>query len=147
MFSKSAEYAIRATIYITQQSQNGKRVGVQKIADAIGSPKAFTAKILQQLTSKLEPFISSSSGPGGGFYITEEARQKSAWTILEAMGESDTLERCILGLPKCSDQNPCPMHYEYKSIKQALIGLWRRKSIDDLTKMGGQINQLLDDAG
>ena len=50
MFSKSCEYALRAIIYITQQSEMGKMVNLTMISEEIDSPVAFTAKILQQLT-------------------------------------------------------------------------------------------------
>lgn len=50
MFSKSCEYAIRATIYIAKQTKQDKRVGIKDIANAINSPNAFTGKILQQLS-------------------------------------------------------------------------------------------------
>lgn len=132
MFSKSAEYAMRAAIFIAQQTSDGTKVGMQEIADAIGSPKAFTAKILQHLTSKNDPIISSTTGPGGGFYVTEQARKKSAWKILEALNENGVLENCILGLKNCSDTNPCPMHYEYKTIRTQLIKAFKGKSLDEL---------------
>ena len=48
------------------------------------------------------------------------------------MGEDDVLERCVLGLKKCSEIQPCPMHEEYKSIKQQLIKLFVTKTIFQL---------------
>lgn len=50
MFSKSCEYAIKATIFITTNSLLDKKVGFVDIAKEIDSPEAFTAKILQKLT-------------------------------------------------------------------------------------------------
>ena len=49
MFSKTCEYAIRATIYIASESSAGKRCGIRDIARKIESPEPFTAKILQRL--------------------------------------------------------------------------------------------------
>jgi DNA-binding IscR family transcriptional regulator len=34
MFSKTCEYALRALIYIAQQSKNGSRVGIKDISKA-----------------------------------------------------------------------------------------------------------------
>ena len=52
MFSKTCEYAIRATIYIASESSAGKRCGIRDIARKIESPEPFTAKILQRLVKQ-----------------------------------------------------------------------------------------------
>ncbi len=133
MFTKATEYALRATIYIAANSSGSKRLGIDEIAAAIGSPRSFTAKVLQLLCRNNTP-VSSNKGPGGGFYITEEARKKPVKTILEAMGEGGVLSKCVLGLPKCSDKKPCPMHHEYRFIKARLLHLFDTTSIGELSK-------------
>lgn len=47
MFSKSCEYDLRAVIFIAQQSLLGEKPGLKTVAKEIGSPEAFTGKILQ----------------------------------------------------------------------------------------------------
>ena len=64
--------------------------------------------------------ISSISGPHGGLYMTEKAKNLPVGIILKAMGEDDTINRCVLGLTKCSENKPCPMHHKYKYIKEEL---------------------------
>jgi Rrf2 family iron-sulfur cluster assembly transcriptional regulator len=131
MFSKATEYALRATIYIAQNSSEEKKVGIQAIAKAIDSPQSFTAKILQLLTRD-NKIVSSAPGPHGGFYITEKAKKLPARSILKAMNEDETLEKCILGLKQCSEESPCPMHPQYKLIKQRLKELFESKTIQNL---------------
>jgi Rrf2 family iron-sulfur cluster assembly transcriptional regulator len=131
MFSKATEYALRATIYIAQKSTEEKKLGLIEIAKAIDSPKSFTAKILQLLT-KEDRIISSSTGPGGGFYLEPAKRKLPVRAVLEAVGEDDVITKCILGLRECSDLKPCPMHARYKIIKLQLIQLFETKTIQDL---------------
>jgi Rrf2 family protein len=131
MFSKSTEYALRATLYIAQKGSEEQKVGIEEVSEAIGSPRSFTAKILQALT-KENKIISSVSGPHGGFYITERNKKLSVRSILEAMGEGELLERCVLGLPKCSESKPCPMHSKYKIIRKELIKLFETETIRHL---------------
>jgi Rrf2 family iron-sulfur cluster assembly transcriptional regulator len=131
MFSKATEYALRATIYIAQKSSEEKKLGIDEISKAIDSPPSFTAKILQSLT-KDNMIISSVRGPNGGFFISAKAKKLPARSILLAMGEDDVLEKCVLGLKKCSEIQPCPMHAQYKSIKQQLIKLFVTKTIQQL---------------
>lgn len=133
MFSKSTEYALRATIYIARKSSDGKISGLKEISDAIDSPISFTAKILQSLTSN-NKIVSSVRGPKGGFFLTKNAGQLPVRSILEVMGEDKILEKCVLGLRQCSETTPCPMHHQYKSIKLQLISLFETKTIEELVK-------------
>lgn len=128
MFSKATEYALRATIFIAQKGTEEKKLSIDEIAKAIDSPKSFTAKILQSLT-KDNHIISSVRGPNGGFFLTEKSKKLPVRTILKAMGEEEVLEKCVLGLKQCSEQQPCPMHEQYKSIRKQLKDLFVAKSI------------------
>ena len=131
MFSKATEYALRATIYIAKKSTEEKKLGIEEISRAIDSPQSFTAKILQALT-KDNKVVSSVRGPKGGFFITEKTKKLPVRSILQAMGEDEVLEKCVLGLKMCSEIQPCPMHAQYKSIKQQLIKLFVTKTIQQL---------------
>jgi Rrf2 family protein len=131
MFSKATEYALRATIYIAKIGTEEKKVSIDEVAKAIDSPKSFTAKILQALTKK-NIIISSVRGPNGGFFLTDKAKKLSVRTILFAMGEDEVLEKCVLGLKQCSEIQPCPMHSQYKAVKQQLIKLFVSKTIQQL---------------
>ena len=137
MFSKTTEYALRAVIYIAQESSVNNKLGLNEIAKAIGSPPSFTAKILQRLTAG-DKLVSSLRGPNGGFYLSEKSKTLPVRKILEAMNEDEVLDKCILGLAKCSETNPCPMHSKYKTIKEQLVQLFETKTIqhlaDDMNK-------------
>lgn len=128
MFSKTAEYALRAIIYLAQKSSPDQKIGIAELAEAIDAPKPFTAKILQQLTRD-QVFISSVTGPNGGFYLTDAMKKKTLLHVLTLLGEDSTIQGCILGLRECSSKNPCPMHEQYKHIKPALLAMLDQKSI------------------
>lgn len=132
MFSKTAEYALRATIYIAQKGTKDNKLSIDEIAKAIDSPQSFTAKILQMLT-KDDKVVSSAKGPHGGFYLTSQSKKLPARAILEAVNDERILKRCILGLHKCSEKNPCPMHEEFKQIRDQLNKLFEKKTIGDLS--------------
>ena len=131
MFSKATEYALRATIFIAQKSSEETKLGLDDIAKGIKSPRSFTAKILQQLTAG-NKIISSTRGPRGGFFMTKNAKMLPVKAILSAMEDDDVLDKCVLGLKKCSDTKPCPMHNQYKTIKEQLKNLFVSKTIQDL---------------
>jgi Rrf2 family protein len=127
MFSKSTEYALRATIYIAQKSNEEKKLSIGLISKAIGSPASFTAKILQNLTKA--KIVSANRGPHGGFYLSEKAKKLPVRSILKAMNEDEVLKKCVLGLKKCSEKKPCPMHSRYKLIKEDLVELFESKTV------------------
>lgn len=133
MFSKTTEYALRAVIYIAQESSETKKIGITAIANAIDSPKSFTAKILQVLTRDSR-VVSSTPGPNGGFYMTDKARALPVYEILKVTGEDIVLNKCVLGLANCSEGKPCPMHSRYKFIKKELIQLFETETIGTLAE-------------
>lgn len=116
MFSKTCEYAIRALVYIAQQSRGGNKIGVKKIAIEIDSPEHFIAKILQKLRKK--EFVKSMMGPNGGFYIEEKGLESTLAEIVIEIDGDDLFKSCGMGLKECSEQRPCPIHKDYKHIKK-----------------------------
>ena len=81
MFSKTCEYAIRATIYIASESSAGKRCGIRDIARKIESPEPFTAKILQRLVKA--DIIKSIKGNGGGRKLVQMVNRQRRETLLD----------------------------------------------------------------
>jgi Rrf2 family protein len=128
MFTKATEYALRATIYIAQKGSEVAKLGIDEIAVAIDSPRSFTAKVLQ-LLSRDNHIISSVRGPNGGFYLTEKAKSLPISCIIQAMGEEEMLEKCVLGLKQCSETQPCPMHLQFKPIRKQLKDMFINKTI------------------
>ena len=131
MFSKSIEYALRAVVYLAAHSDEDNKVNIGELSEAIDSPRSFTAKILQSLTRN-NVLIHSSTGPTGGFYLTEAARRKSVWHVLELLDADEVVTSCILGLKGCSERNPCPLHEDYTRIRPQLRKMFEGKTIRDL---------------
>ena len=131
MFSKSCEYAIKATIFIASKSGENRRVGIKEIATAIDSPVAFTAKILQKLSKN--NVVNSTKGVAGGFEIPEEKiKLVTLMQIVEAIDGNKVFSGCGLGLETCSEEHPCPVHYEIKEIKGRLVTMLETTSLSQL---------------
>jgi len=118
MFSKSAEYAIRAVFYIAKSTQLGRKVGIKEIASNIQSPEPFLGKILQELSKG--GIVKSVKGPNGGFYLTEVEMNKKLSEVVKAIDGDDIFIGCGMGLPQCSEEHPCPLHNEFKAIRSEL---------------------------
>lgn len=130
MFSKACEYGIRAVIYIWSQNNKGIKLGIKDICREIDAPEFFTAKILQSLAK--QGIISSAKGPNGGFYIKKEQENLALIDLVTAIDGNQIFEGCGLGLKVCSEVNPCPIHYQFKSIREQLKTMLVGTSIKDL---------------
>jgi len=130
MFSKACEYGIRAVIFICSQSKFGKKLGVKDICKEIDAPEFFTAKVLQSLARK--NIISSSKGPTGGFFISPEQEKLKAIDLVIAIDGDKIFRGCALGLKQCSESNPCPIHNQFKDIRESLTKMLTDKTIQEL---------------
>jgi Rrf2 family transcriptional regulator, iron-sulfur cluster assembly transcription factor len=129
ILSKSCEYAIRATVYVASKTRRNEKVGIIEVAGAIGSPTPFTGKILQTLVRK--KVLSSAKGPNGGFYL-ENGDSLYLVDIIRAMDGNGLFTSCVLGLEKCSETQPCPMHEQVKPIRDQLLTEFSKQSANDL---------------
>ncbi|MDO3627186.1 Rrf2 family transcriptional regulator [Mucilaginibacter sp. BT774] len=129
IFSKTCEYAMRAVFFIAHKTAGGGRVGIKEVALGIDSPEHFLAKILQDLSRR--GVIQSAKGPNGGFYVDEVILNMPLASIVEAVDGSDIFTGCGLGLEYCSEENPCPIHHEFKAIRNQIQDLLKT------TKIGG----------
>ncbi|MCR9264277.1 MAG: Rrf2 family transcriptional regulator [Flavobacteriaceae bacterium] len=131
MFSKACEYGIRAAVYITLQSLEGRRVSVTEIAEEIDSPVAFTAKILQQLTRN--NIVHSVKGPTGGFEIDREDMDDVKLNmIVKAIDGDKIYVGCGLGLKECNANKPCPLHDKFVDIRTNLRTMLQSTSLYEL---------------
>ncbi|MEI6059293.1 MAG: Rrf2 family transcriptional regulator [Bacteroidota bacterium] len=138
MFNKETEYAIRGLVYIQLQNFNGKRPGIAEIAEQIDAPHFYTAKILQRLVR--QGFIESQKGKGGGFYFDSQKPDLSLKQLIVATQGDSLFCGCGFGLKQCDDNNPCPLHDKYASIRNALNQLVTDENVQSLaqTRLRGE---------
>ena len=137
MFSKACEYGLKACIYIAVQSQLEKKASLAEVSDAIKSPAAYTSKILQLLAKN--NIITSSKGPTGGFLMDSFQLENTMMsTIVKVIDGNEIYIGCGLGLIKCNELKPCPVHDQFKSVRDGLKTMVETTSIkalaDDLEK-------------
>ena len=119
MFSKACEYGIKAMIYVATQSLKGDRVKIGEIVERVGSPEAFTAKILSDLVKN--GLIESLKGPYGGFYIQPDQMEKIKVIQIVSVIDGDSIFLgCGLGLSECNAAKPCPMHAKFVKVRSEL---------------------------
>ncbi|MFP5471295.1 MAG: RrF2 family transcriptional regulator [Bacteroidia bacterium] len=131
MLSQKCKYAIRAALYLSIESNLSKGLKSGKdVSEALKIPLAFTGKILLELSRA--GIITSVKGPGGGFYLSKENLRIPVIEIVKAMGDISFFTSCGLGLHKCSDDHPCPIHNTFKIGRDSLLTLFQNKTIGEL---------------
>ena len=129
MLSNASKYAIRSVLFLAENSSDKKKFGAKEIASELEIPLSFIAKILQKLAK--EQVISSTKGPGGGFFTSKKNLKNNICKILNVIENEDIFEGCFLGLPRCSDENPCPIHHIVAPFKEALLNKFENQTIED----------------
>lgn len=129
MLSRASKYAILSTLFLAEHSSASKKISVKDIANSIDVPSPFLAKLFQQLVRG--NIISSTKGPNGGFYLTEENCENTVCDIIENIDGLNKLNECFLGLSKCDSVNPCPVHFIVEPFKNNILGKFRDKNIKE----------------
>lgn len=132
MFTRSAEYGIRAMTYLAMQ-RGGKLSGAREISSAQKIPMPFLWKILRLLTqSKL---IRSFKGIRGGYELAQPADKITLNDVLLATDRRKFRESCVLGLPECDNQSPCPLHEQWKQIRMEMTHMLDHTYLADLVRV------------
>ena len=80
----------------------------------------------------MKNIITSVKGPGGGFYLSEENLKSPVINVIETIDGLSLFESCGLGLSKCSNDYPCPIHNDFKVAREHLKKVFINKSVQEL---------------
>lgn len=130
IFTRACEYALQAMLYLALQPPHTPTLQ-RDISEALNIPQHFLGKVLQSLSrSRL---VVSQKGKAGGFVIGKPPRDITPNDIIQAIDGPLFLEDCVLGFPGCSDEIPCPVHSQWKDIKESILEMLRNKNIEQLS--------------
>ena len=119
MFSQTVEYALRATIYLAQQSP--RPCTTQQMAEAVLVPRAYLSKVLQRLTE--HGLVRSQRGTGGGVALALTPAEITIFAIVDAVDPILRIDACPLGLATHRERL-CPLHERLdKAIAQVELAL------------------------
>lgn len=120
---------MRAVFYIAHRTAAGGKVGIKEISVGINSPEHFLAKILQDLSRR--GLVQSVKGPNGGFFIDDRSLKRPLLHIVEAIDGNGLFTGCGLGLEYCSETNPCPLHHQFKGIRNQMYVMLQNTTVGD----------------
>jgi Rrf2 family protein len=130
LYSSACEYAIRALTRLALcEAEPAQRCRVKEIAESERIPAHFLGKIFQTLVRA--GMLRSARGPGGGFTLARPAGQITLWEIVAAVDGVAQLDRCVVGLERCSDDSLCPQHHIWKPLKNQIKQYLQSTSLEE----------------
>jgi Rrf2 family protein len=135
MVSQTARYALNILGFLVRA--NGTRARSEDIARGTGIPVNYLSKILNQL--RKQGVVDGEKGWGGGFRLHPESLARPIGEIVAIFegAESTQREDCVFGLPKCSTENPCPLHPYWEGIRKLYREMLSETTVADLGKIAG----------
>ena len=125
LLSQACKYGLRAMVRL---AANGEAPALSRdIAHALQIPEHFLAKILQDLSRNR--LLESFKGRGGGFRLARAPGTIKLLEVVEAIEGPQFGQSCLLGLPRCSDEAPCPLHYQWSDLRVTILHMLEETSI------------------
>ena len=131
MLTKTSKQVINALVELASL-QDDEWLGVGAIAERIKAPQNYLGKVLQGLA--YNGIVVSQKGLGGGFRLGKDASKISLYDVVEPIENVKVWSECAMGLKKCSDGNPCAVHYQWKSVKESYLKFLTQTTIEKLVK-------------
>ncbi len=132
MLSNQSKYAIRGVLYLAMHADKKNKLGSAAVSEETNIPAPFLAKIFQKLSR--EQLIISTKGPRGGFYLSDKELQNSLLDIIQCIDGLESFKSCFIGLPNCSDKNPCSIHHVAAHWRDHLISELKVKTIGEMAE-------------
>lgn len=136
--TKSAEYAIRAMVWLAQEEAGASRPARHKaaaIASAAGIPPVFAARVLAQLQRR--GLVRSRAGPQGGYTLARPAANILLLEVIESFEGPLTTTTCVLRETSCGFSNRyCVLHSAWSAAQAALRDILAGTSLADALPAG-----------
>ncbi|HEX3273666.1 MAG TPA: RrF2 family transcriptional regulator [Gemmatimonadales bacterium] len=131
MLSQTAEYALRAVLYLADHPAD-RAAPVDQLAARLGVPRNYLSKTLHRLAQ--DGVLGSTRGKGGGFRLAIPPDDLPLLRVIAPFDEMSGTRRCLLGRPQCSDLSPCPAHHHWRAVSDQVTAFFRDRTVGDLLR-------------
>ncbi|QDU94261.1 Rrf2 family transcriptional regulator [Lignipirellula cremea] len=128
MLSKTAEYALRAVVWLGRQPDLAE--SANHLADVTKTPRRYLHKVLQDLVR--QQILRSQPGPGGGYALAMDPKNLTILDVVNAVAPLERIRHCPLGLT--SHTTLCPLHKELDEAYAATEAAFSRVTIEELLR-------------
>jgi Rrf2 family protein len=105
-------------------------LSAKDIAEAYGIPSPLLAKILQRLTKA--GLLSSHAGINGGYALSRDARQITAFDVIRAIDGPLFITSCETGPRGCDLTASCTVREPLRKVNESISDVLRAIRVSDL---------------
>ena len=127
MLSTTAEYALRAVVWLAAQKEAA--CTTEQISQATEVPGPYLSKVLQTLGRG--GIVRSQRGLGGGFALAVSADQLTVLQVINAVDPMQRIKSCPLKLPAHGGAL-CPLHARLDAAVAMIEDVFGKCTIADL---------------
>lgn len=124
MISQTAEYALRAIVFLADRAEEAKTAEV--IARETHVPVGYLAKIMHSLTKA--GLVTSQRGIYGGFTLNRDPKVLSVYDVVHAVDPINRIDTCPLGLEGHGNAL-CPLHRALDNAMGSVETAFRKMTI------------------
>lgn len=132
--TKKADYGLMALKYLAEHAGEPS-LSAKDIAEAYHIPPQLLAKILQRLTR--EGLLHSHAGMNGGYSLSREAKNISAFEVIRAIDGPLFITSCTTGTSVCDLTASCTIKEPLARVNESIIEVLRDTRISDLLDHSG----------
>jgi Rrf2 family transcriptional regulator, nitric oxide-sensitive transcriptional repressor len=133
MISKTAEYALRAAVWMAKSPDHA--YSANTLAEVTKVPRRYLHTVLQDLVRA--GLVNSQPGPGGGYSLVKPADSVTILDVVNAVAPLERITHCPLGL--VSHTQLCPLHKELDSAYATAQAALARVTLGELVRSSSKI--------
>lgn len=138
MLPKTAEYALRAVVWLAAQPERREAAGA--LAEHTKIPRRYLHKVLQAMVQG--GIVESQPGPGGGYALSVSADDVTILDVINTVAPLERIRHCPLGLP--SHTQLCPLHAELDRAYAETERAFARVTVSQILRSTSKIVPLCD---
>lgn len=142
MFSQTAEYALRAVVFLAGRRDSS--VTASEIARGTTVPEGYLAKVLQSLGRG--GIVRAQRGKHGGFVLARAPEQLTLLDVIEAVDPIRRIRQCPLGLPG-HGEHLCALHRRLDDAMKTVEQTLQEATLADLLRGASPVKPLCAVAG
>jgi Rrf2 family protein len=131
MLSQTAEYALRAIVYLSDQPD--KPVTGRQLASVAQVPPGYLLKVMQSLARA--GLVDAQRGKNGGFTLTSPPDHITILDVVNAVDPLRRIRACPLGIP--GHERLCPLHRRLDDALAHVERVFAETRISDLLRDAG----------
>lgn len=129
MLNQSAEYALRAVLYMARLGPE-KPYKATDVAAALGLPATYLSKIMHGLVRAR--VLRSLRGPTGGYSLAISPSILPIEKVVAPFQDLESEGRCLMGDRPCDLAHPCDAHQRWSQMKSKLSLFLQNTTVADM---------------